>query len=124
MSNSEVGSRIRDARCLKIMSQAQLAGAIGCSAPHVSQIKNGETSARVCQLVLAARCLGVDSRWLMTGIASEQLALAVTLSPKAQDLGAIAHTKEMTELVAHFLGKPLQQRRKVLAAWKAVLEMA
>lgn len=124
MSNAEVGCRIRDARCLKGMTQARLADASACSAPHISQIENGDTSVRVCEIVLIARCLGVDPRCLLTGIASEGLELAVALSPKTQDRGVITLAAELIQLVKCFFSKTPLQQRKVLSLWKGVLEMA
>lgn len=123
MSNVEVGSRIRSARCLKGISQAQLSGAVGCSAPHISQIENGDTSARVCQIVLASGYLGVDPRSITTGIPVGVLELAETLIPITQDRGSVGHAAELTKLAKCFLGKPLPQQQKILATWKAVLEM-
>lgn len=122
MLNTEVGSRIRVARCQKGLSQAELANELGCSSPHVSNIETGKTSARVCEITNAAKPLGIDPRTLVTGLSVQALELVETLD--AKDQRPTAQTGELFRQVKCFLTKPPLQQQKLLAAWKAVLEMA
>ena len=124
MLHDEIGNRIYTARRTRGRTQAQLANAVGCSNMHISNIENGKASANFCQIALAAEYLSTDWRSVVTGIATGELELAKALSSGTQDQGTTADIKEITEVVRRVLGKPLQQRQKVIAAWKAVLELA
>ena len=54
-----VGSRIRDARINRRMSQADLAAKANISLPHISNIEKGKTSMKLETFIrTSARCAG------------------------------------------------------------------
>ncbi|PWV58865.1 helix-turn-helix domain-containing protein [Plasticicumulans acidivorans] len=66
--SSTIGERIRIAREAKGWSQLKLGEAVGVSRAAVSQWESGESKGlKPENLVAAARELGVDIEWLVTG---------------------------------------------------------
>ena len=60
-----IGSRIRDLRIKKSMSQAELAERAYISLPHISEIENGKTKLRLSTFVYIAEALQVSADTLL-----------------------------------------------------------
>jgi transcriptional regulator with XRE-family HTH domain len=61
-----IGSRIREARKLRAMSQKELATKIGIKQPSLSELETGESQGTT-YLARIASALGVNPLWLETG---------------------------------------------------------
>ena len=78
----EIGKRVRAARNVKNMSQAQLAAALRVSVPYISHIEQGKQAMSVLTLNKICEELEVSADWILRNesleskqIADEELAL-------------------------------------------------
>jgi len=70
-SKSSVGSRIREARDEKNLSQAELAKLLGLSRAAVAQWESDTTSPSIATAAEVARLLGKPPQWLAYGVSGE-----------------------------------------------------
>jgi transcriptional regulator with XRE-family HTH domain len=80
---SNVGTRIRQARDLRKLTQKELATAAGIKQPSLSELETGETKEITGSVLIAlAKALRVRPEWLMTA----ELPVEVGTNPDEQDL--------------------------------------
>ena len=107
---SELGSRIRQARLERNMSQMDLAEACGISVPYVSDIERGKKCFSVDILLRLAQALQVSTDWLLRlDIPQTQYAY----SSEAADMMADCSQEEAVMLL-EFMRSLKETMRKVM----------
>lgn len=107
---SELGSRIRQARMERNMSQLDLAEACGISVPYVSDIERGKKCFSVDILLRLAQALQISADWLLRlDIPQTQYAY----SSEASDIMADC-TQEEAVMLLEFMRSLKGTMRKVM----------
>ena len=108
---SELGSRIRQARMERGMSQMDLAEACGISVPYVSDIERGKKCFSVDILLRVAQALQVSTDWLLRlDIPQTQYAY----NSEAADMMADC-TQEEAVMLLEFMRSLKETMRKVIS---------